>query len=46
MKVEVIEEFNGVKVGTVKVLSDKIAKELIERGLVKEVKEKAPKAEK
>jgi len=47
MKIEVIESFCGVKVGVQKNIPDHIAKNLIIRNLVKEVKgDKAPKGKK
>jgi hypothetical protein len=47
MKIEVIESFCGIEVGTQKTVADGIAKNLIERKLAKEVKsDEAPKGKK
>lgn len=46
MKIEVIKEFYGVEVGSIKEVSDSIGAELIEQGLAKEVKEADKKAKK
>ncbi len=44
MKIEIIEEVAGMAKGTIKTVHDNIAKNLIERELAVEVKEKATKA--
>jgi len=40
MKIEIIKEFSGMAVGTVKTIPDVYAKELIESGLAKSLDEK------